>query len=61
MENTTDTRRIDSRMFSPEINDEELAAKAIRGIMDARAGRAAPLDTVRQRVMSRYASTKADA
>ena len=48
-------------MFSPEINDEELAAKAIRGIMDARAGRTAPLDTVRQRVMSRYASVKANA
>ena len=59
MKNTTETRCIDSRSFSDEIDSDEMAAKAIRGIMDARAGRTAPLAAVRQRVTSRYVPAKA--
>ena len=42
-------------------NDVELAIKAIRGLADVAAGRCAPLEEVRARVLSRYSPAMAHA
>jgi predicted transcriptional regulator len=64
MRSTAHTREKINRVQSApalQQNDVELAIKAIRGLADIAAGRCAPLEEVRSRVLSRYTPSMATA